>query len=180
MASAVKIAKDKIVTLRAQIIELERFIDMHESLLGGGLLSSQIPSNDEISATNHLNLKREGYIAHQKPVDNSSRRVRWKMRPDHMADLIARVIRESGRPLTRGEIVKALEVRDVPIPFEDKERYIGTIAWRHKGLFENTGNGYRIRGESVSGSENEITAADVLTGAVGPADALVLIGRKLD
>jgi hypothetical protein len=178
MASAVKIAKERIAALQAQIIELERFIDLHDTLVGGALPSSQIPSNDEITATNHLELKREGYTAHQIPVDNSQKRVRTKMRPDHMAELIERVIRESGRPLTRGEIVRALEARDVPIPFEDKERYIGTIAWRHKGLFENTGSGYRIRGEPIVENGGEVTASDVLDGRVTPQDALVLIGRR--
>lgn len=146
MANVVKIAKEKITQLRSQIVELERFIDLHETLASGGLPSSHMPSNDEMMATDHLAQKREGYTAHQNSVDNSGKRVRNKMRPDHMAELIARVIRESGRPLTRGEIVRALDARDVPIPFEDRERYIGTIAWRHKGLLPNIdGRGYWIR-----------------------------------
>jgi hypothetical protein len=38
----------------------------------------------------------------------------------------------------------------VHIPFEDKGRYVGTIAWRHKGTFVNVeGRGYWLRGEPI-------------------------------
>ena len=61
-----------------------------------------------------------------------------------------RVIRERGEPLTRGQIVEALEMRDVVIPAVDKSRYIGTLAWRHKSIFVNIdGRGYWLRAEGV-------------------------------
>ena len=48
--------------------------------------------------------------------------------------------------MTRGEIVKAFELRDFEIPAKDKSRYLGTIAWRHKGKFVNVnGLGYWLR-----------------------------------
>jgi hypothetical protein len=66
-----------------------------------------------------------------------------------------RLIREAGHPLTRGEIVKAFEARDVEIPAKDPARYLGTIAWRHKGMFKNVeGLGYWLKGEPMpSGSK---------------------------
>lgn len=71
-------------------------------------------------------------------------------RPDRVAEHMERIIREVGRPMTRGEIVAAFDAREIPIPFEDKPRYVGTIAWRHKGKFRNIeGRGYWLAGEPV-------------------------------
>lgn len=52
--------------------------------------------------------------------------------------------------MSRGEIVDALERRDVEIPAQDKARYIGTLAWRNKGTFVNIeGRGYWLRDAGV-------------------------------
>jgi hypothetical protein len=82
------------------------------------------------------------------PVENSGkRRQRTRgARPDEIAMIMERVIRERGEPLTRGQIVEVLEARDVVIPAVDKSRYIGTLAWRHKSTFMNIdGRGYWLR-----------------------------------
>ncbi len=45
--------------------------------------------------------------------------------------------------MSRGEIVDAFDRRDIEIPAKDKARYVGTIAWRNKGVFVNIeGRGY--------------------------------------
>jgi len=89
------------------------------------------------------------------PVDNSmkpsGRRHSGSLRPSELAALVERIIRESGRPMTRGEIVEALDRRDVEIPGGDKARYIGTIMWRQKSTFLNIeGAGYWLRSEPRS------------------------------
>jgi hypothetical protein len=77
-----------------------------------------------------------------------------------------RLIRETGRPMTRGEIVSAFERRDVDIPAKDKARYLGTIAWRHKGTFVNIeGRGYWLKDslyriQAIPTPENEIEEPD--------------------
>jgi hypothetical protein len=92
-----------------------------------------------------------GALIGNNSVDNIPREGRWKRgRPAEIVAIIERIIREAGRPLTRGEIVEALEQRDVHIPAEDKQRYIGTIAWRHKSVFGNVGGlGYWLTGEPL-------------------------------
>lgn len=57
--------------------------------------------------------------------------------PSDFANMMARVISDMGRPLNRSELVAALEERDVEIPSGDKERYLGTILWRHRDRFTN-------------------------------------------
>lgn len=135
-------ARARIEALKAEINELERFLVVLERITA--------PEGEAMAVGDKFELSRDlfskGNITHQKPVDNSvsrQRRIRNKMRPNHVADLMQRIIREVGRPMTRGELVEAFERRDVQIPFADKGRYIGTIAWRHKGMFRNIeGRGY--------------------------------------
>ena len=60
--------------------------------------------------------------------------------------MMERLIREVGRPMTRGEIVDAFAKRDIEIPAKDPARYLGTIAWRNKRIFVNIeGRGYWLR-----------------------------------
>jgi hypothetical protein len=60
--------------------------------------------------------------------------------------MVERLIRDVGSPMTRGQIVEALALRDVDLPAADKARYIGTIIWRHKSIFVNLkGRGYWLR-----------------------------------
>jgi hypothetical protein len=69
-----------------------------------------------------------------------------------IAQMIERVIRKVGEPMTRGQLVEALERRDVDFPAADKARYIGTIIWRHKAVFVNIeGKGYWLRGQRLRG-----------------------------
>jgi hypothetical protein len=135
MANPVKLARERIAALRAQVAELERFIAVHEVLTSD---TSEQATFDRLSmiVSTSVPLGNKTYAYNSPhPVDNPRREGAKKMRPDHMAELVARIIREVGRPMTRGQIVEALEARDVPIPYDDKHRYVGTIVWRSKRLF---------------------------------------------
>ena len=67
--------------------------------------------------------------------------------PAEIADRIVEIIRDVGRPMSRGEIVLEFERRGVGIPYDDKARYIGTVAWRNQDVIENIkGQGYWLRG----------------------------------
>jgi hypothetical protein len=142
-------ARARILALKTEIIELERFLEILSTLHGSSFDAVDRDFDFELPPKSLT----KGNIAPQKPVDNSEtkqRRLRNKMRPSHIAELMERIIREVGRPMRRSEIVDAFEKRDVQIPFADKARYIGTIAWRHKGIFENVeGFGYWLRGEKL-------------------------------
>ncbi len=102
-------------------------------------------------------------------VDNTKRPGRKRTgKPDNIALVIERVIRDVGQPMQRREIVKALEARDMEIPALDKERYIGTIVWRHKGTFVNVeGRGYWLRDEPVPPGR---TIPDLLADAIPRLD----------
>jgi hypothetical protein len=146
MANALKLARDKIAVLKAQVAELERFIAMHEMLLTGGTEQQVQDRMTSIMSGKNASGNETSKHIPVDTVENSRRGRAGKMRPDHTAELMQRIIREVGRPLTRGELVQAFESRDVQIPYSDKGRYIGTIAWRNKGIFENIeGRGYWLR-----------------------------------
>ena len=88
-------------------------------------------------------------FANSEPVDKKSNQEgnrRRQLKPAEIADIAERVIRENGRPMQRGELVAALEARDVDLPSQDKPRYVGTILWREADRFVNlTGRGYVMK-----------------------------------
>jgi hypothetical protein len=148
-------ARERIAALKSEIAELEGFLQLYYRLAGSpdaAVAASSQTLVVPVSAEKYGNVTLQ--TVGKQPVDNSvdrPGRKRSKVRPDAMAEHIARIIREVGGPMTRGQIVEALERRDIHIPFEDKGRYVGTIAWRHKGTFENVeGRGYWLRGEPLA------------------------------
>jgi hypothetical protein len=163
MPDIVAIAREKLEYHRKQVSELEQFFRMYDLLVETAQEGAGV--SDHVSA--------EIVPGNKMPdgaVDNGGKngrlqvkaRVRLGPRPDHIADMMERIIREVGHPMTRGEIVAAFERRDVEIPYEDKARYVGTIAWRNKGRFDNIeGRGYWLRGEPVPPPHSNVTANDV-------------------
>jgi hypothetical protein len=147
-------ARARIKVLKSQISELERFLEILSNLK----TPKTTTEDDSFEFELPLFGKDEGNVTPQIPVKNSEtrqRRLRNKMRPSHVAELMERIIREVDRPMTRSELVEAFEKRDIQIPFADKARYIGTIAWRHKGIFVNIeGEGYWLRREPQKAGEN--------------------------
>lgn len=151
MPDAAEIAREKIKALKAQIIELERFLAVHDRLTSESKLD--LGAVHAVSAPHVLEVA--GNITPQSHIPfpvHKPRNHRKGGRPGTVAEHMERIIRDVGRPMTRGEIVAAFEARDIPIPFEDKARYVGTIAWRHKGTFVNIdGEGYWLRDEPRPG-----------------------------
>jgi len=144
MSSALENAKKRLAALRAEVARVERFIRDYEEF-SERTEAVQIGLR-EIPVENTP----EGNVSPVQPVDNSPPPGRRKARPEEIAQIIERVIREVGRPMMRGELVEALERRDVWLPPQDKPRYLGTIIWRNKGTFVNIdGRGYWLRGEPV-------------------------------
>jgi len=150
MSDPLEIAKKRLQAIKAEVAEIEQFIRMYEALSAGRVGSEIVGVNvgdlDEKLST----------IIGGEGVDNgdnfSGRRDRMGSKPGELARLMERLIRETGRPMTRGEIVAAFERRDVEIPGKDKARYLGTIAWRHKGTFMHIeGRGYWLRSARLPG-----------------------------
>lgn len=149
MTNPADVARERIIALRAEIAELERFLDLYFRLSGSAdpvvAASSQalaLPSQE--SGKGIVSLAVENGDKSAAPVEKR----RERARPEAFAEHMERIIRDAGRPMTRGEIVKALQARDIAIPSDDPARYLGTIAWRHKGTFVNIeGKGYWLRND---------------------------------
>ena len=60
--------------------------------------------------------------------------------PADIARYAREIILESGRPMKRGRLVRALEARGVPLAGTDKNKNRGTILWRHRDQFVNLPN----------------------------------------
>ena len=86
-------------------------------------------------------------MAKPDSVEPAPHRKKRRGNPGIIADAAERIIRESGRPMVRGEIAEALEAGGIEIPSGDKARYVGTVLWRQSDRFENLeGEGYWIKG----------------------------------
>lgn len=145
MGTPLENARKKLATLREEIAGVERFIEMYT-----------IFSDEGVAKTSERGHSEETYPQPPKPVNNSVKELRSGPTPRELADMTERLIRDVGRPMTRGEIVDALLMRDVEIPAQDKKRYVGTIVWRNKSRFQNIeGLGYWLRGEPLNMKETE-------------------------
>lgn len=140
-------ALQRLAQLQREEAELRQFIAMYQQLEGslpnsgdddgGRVADRQLKGNEPANAAN---------LSVENPPTRRRRGGFSGPTPKEIAGLMERVIRERGGPMSRGEIVDALERRDVEIPAQDKSRYIGTIAWRNKGTFVNIeGRGYWVR-----------------------------------
>jgi hypothetical protein len=157
MPDPIGIAKKRLLAIKVEMAEIEQFIRMYEAL-SAGKVGGEVGVN-----VGDLDEKLSPTIRAVDNGDNfSGRRDRMGSKPGELARLMERLIRETGRPMTRGEIVAAFERRDVEIPGKDKARYLGTIAWRHKGTFVNIeGRGYFLRdlldrAQAIPTPDNEI------------------------
>jgi hypothetical protein len=136
MSNAIENARKRLAELKEEIAEIERFLQLWERFEAGTNADhlQNVPGKEPL------------------PVDNSGGRRRriQGARPDEVAFHMERVIRDRGEPMSRSEIVKALEARDILIPALDKSRYVGTIAWRNKATFKNIeGRGYWLCNEPL-------------------------------
>ena len=137
----------RLAALKAEILRVERFISDYREFSGDNSVTTETAST--ISLVNGGG-NVSPFDAPSQAVDKSGEIPRMSRRrggrPDEIAQMIERVIREIGEPMTRGQLVQALERRDVELPAADKARYIGTIIWRHKSIFVNVeGRGYWLR-----------------------------------
>lgn len=152
MTSPLDKALQRLAELQREMDEVRQFIELYHRFDAGSPVANRrartpdaVGGDSQLTGTTVENLTLQ-------PVENSPEKTR-KGRPAgsgprEIAEIMERVIREADRPLSRGEIVDALERREIGIPAQDKARYVGTIAWRNKGKFINIeGRGYWLRGE---------------------------------
>lgn len=88
---------------------------------------------------------------------------RVRGRPADFADYMETVLRGADMPLSRAALVTEVEKRGIEIPSTDKQRYLGTILWRHRDRFVNIeGKGYWLRNglPSVTGLVQDTLYSD--------------------
>ena len=143
LANALKEKKD----LEQRLAEINQFLRLYEQFS---------PKNQDANASD-------------PPVDKSTQvervihRVihhRPRKGPKVVAAMAAEILRHLGQPMSRGDLAKELEFRNVYLPgrdHEDRSRYVGTIMWRHrKDLFENVKKrGYWLKGVPIPDTEEE-------------------------
>jgi hypothetical protein len=134
MADAYANALKRQRELREELAEVEQFIRLYQRFSDD---ETPVDDVDDVSST-HPPVK-----AVDIPMPAKPRVIRKERgRPGAIADASEEIIRSEGRSMTRGELADALAERGIDVPSKDKPRYVGTILWRHKDRFANTGNGY--------------------------------------
>ena len=118
--------------LRKEIAEIEQFLTLYQKFGTPGVAPDATPKAAENGP--------------KQPEINGSthkRRSMKKLKPAVLKDLAKKVILEAGHPLTRGQIVQAIEAQGYTIPGNDKPQHVGTVLWRFKDEMPNiTGRGY--------------------------------------
>ncbi|MCW5716187.1 MAG: hypothetical protein KIT43_16870 [Bauldia sp.] len=128
MGSAIQNALKRKQELQRELEEIDIFISVHNRF-----------ATDEKAGGGQAGLARKRA---RTDVVRSPR----TSRPAGFANLVDQILGEVGRPMTRAELVAAIEARGVSIPSGDKQRYLGTILWRRQDLFSHVdGVGYARR-----------------------------------
>jgi hypothetical protein len=79
-------------------------------------------------------------------------RVRGEWSPAEIAHAARDVLLERGRPMKRGELVRELAQRGVPLAGKDKNKNLGTVLWRNENIFVSLAKlGYWVRGVPIPG-----------------------------
>ena len=151
--------------LMKELADLDTFIQMYERLAGmepsQGVVVDGSPLPEKKVAATHKPRKRIN-------------------RSEDIARMTRMVLLARNKPMTRGEIVDALEDRGVTLGGADKSKNIGTILWRLKDQFINLeGHGYWIRDLPYPEADydpndpnSEYAVADTLDLEPKPADLL--------
>lgn len=157
-ANALKIRRE----LLAKLAEVDRFLALHDQFSG-----TERARNEPAPSAPPAPIPAESRgMAIPDAVEPAPSRK--KGRPADFAGIAERVLAEVGRPMTRAQLVSEIEARGVPVPSDDKPRYIGTILWRHKDTFVNVaGEGYSLRRQMDPAAAKE---ADLLSEMVSGGD----------
>jgi hypothetical protein len=133
MASALQNALKRRKELERELAEINRFIHLHDLL---SRPRQPTPLRDATPVIRESTGVSAG-VGFAAGVGKS------RGRPAEFAEVMALIIGETGRPMSRTELVDAVEKRGIEVPSEDKARYLGTILWRNRERFVNVpGSGY--------------------------------------
>lgn len=129
MANEIQELRERKARLMAEIELIDQYLRLH-----GKLFPSSSGENKSDTKSPHSN-----------GADNSQRND-----PRAVAERANQVLRQHGRPMQRGDLVRAIEDSGLEIFSKDKNKYIGTVLWRHRDTFVNIEDrGYWIRGLNI-------------------------------
>ena len=135
--------------LEAELSEIKLFLALYERFSGTELARGDPAPGPAGDAA----------LLHDRQVSNAAIQSHWPVvefgrqrgNPDIVAAMAEAVLKESGRPMTRGELATEIEKRGTELPTGDKGKYVGTILWRKADRFENIeGRGYWLKGVEIS------------------------------
>ncbi len=144
MDVAVLNALKKMRKLQQEIKELDAFIAKYEELSGNKIQQDDLLAVPDSVINPHDSLSGSGKIVKRR---NNIKK---------LLDITERLIRESGRPMTRGEIVDGMDRLNITIHSKDKAKYIGTLLWRNDTRFVAVeGEGYALPNMVIENATNE-------------------------
>ena len=146
MPSPLDVARAKAARLEAELKQIQSFIQMYEAFSTG----LETVKEQNMFVANAKNSSSTIHKEESSVAPHVALRRRSGPAPRELVEMAERMIRDAGRPLSRGDLVEMFDARDVELPGTDKPRYIGTIMWRNKSRFlQIEGRGYWLRGEPV-------------------------------
>lgn len=120
-------ARKRIIEMKSEIAELERFIELYDVLGNEDSKKSVDKSPD-------------------KPKGGRDPR---NSKPSELVRVAYQAIIEKGRPMNRSELVNDLENKELIIGGSDKSKNMGTIMWRSKKFDNIDGLGYWPKGVPI-------------------------------
>ena len=129
MSKVIQELRERKARLLEELDMIDQFLKLHQKLF---------PGNDSRNKS-EPETRREPGLSEGEKND-----------PAAVAARAERVIREHGKPIQRGDLVRKIEESGLPIYSKDKNKYLGTILWRNRDTFVNVeGHGYWIRGLDI-------------------------------
>jgi hypothetical protein len=150
MATAVQNALKRKKELLRELAEIDSFLAMHERFSTWAVVT--LPEEGALEAGFPSLKAQSGDLRVQSSNVGGKRRGR----PAEFVVLMQQILKDTGQPMQRAQLVSAVEKMGIIIPSDDKERYLGTILWRNRDKFVNIpGAGYRLTDDMLPDEVDE-------------------------
>ena len=127
--------------LEAELLEVETFLNLYPKF------SAVTPAADAqttpIGDSKRVDATPRGQ---RETATDQGTLDRRRGNPDQIASIVESILMSHNRPMTRGELAGEIEKMGIRMPAKDHAKYIGTILWRKRRLFQNLeGKGYWLK-----------------------------------
>lgn len=154
MESSYQAALRRRQKLLEELEKVEQYILLSHELFGEPAPNwIQIPPAERIASDAARPVPSSEESAPREAVDGHKNRSATRFRPEgyaRPADVVRaarRILIARGRPMTRSQILAAMEEEGMIIPGVDKSKTLGTTLWRaQKEFIQLEGQGYWVRG----------------------------------